>query len=289
MIQKFNSVTSKTINYPLVVVPRSDEQIYTSHGGKGKMLGFLSQNGFNIVRGVILSDTVHKEFLDCLPLKEAQRTSTHKILTSCIRKELITGLNSLGIKNRRLIVRSSASVEDGTAHSFAGMFKSISNVGIDKLDLAVGRVYSSISNPILVRYAKFNRIDINRIKMAVLIQEFIQTEVFGVLFTSDPVFRDQSKIIIEYNLGDPEALVSGSKTPTTISINIRPHIDFNLKMLDASLGNLHGLNESQIQSLMTIVNQSLKAESLLGVPVDIEWGIVGKKDYIFQIRPITTR
>src|SRR5947209_7435672 len=108
-------------------------------------------------------------------------------------------------------VRSSATVEDSPAASYAGMFETVLNVSADHLIAAMQSVIGSVNNHRVIDYCDAVGFDHRQIQMAIIVQQMVSSRVSGVCFTR---FRkDDDNLIIEACLGLGEALVSGRVTP----------------------------------------------------------------------------
>ena len=79
-------------------------------------------------------------------------------------------------------VRSSSTAEDSLKFSFAGLFDSFLYVEVKDLIGKIKEVYASLFNERAIEYAYRNSIDLRDIKMAVLVQEMIMGDKFGVGF-----------------------------------------------------------------------------------------------------------
>jgi pyruvate,water dikinase len=111
-------------------------------------------------------------------------------------------------------------------------------------------------------------------QIAVVVQQMIQADIAGVLFTIDPVTGSHTKMTGNYVHGLGERLVSGEVNPHTFTLT-RPGGQYSgppeLKRLARKLYRLAG-----------------SLEKKLGCPQDIEWAIAGDKLFLLQSRPITT-
>jgi pyruvate,water dikinase len=100
---------------------------------------------------------------------------------------------------RSLVVRSSATVEDGDSSSMAGLF-------VSRLDVHGWRAFVEAVDE--VRRSRV-AVEIDGGEMAVLVQPFLQPAWGGVLFGVDPVTERAGRMRISAVAGGPEALVSG--------------------------------------------------------------------------------
>ncbi|MCA1732183.1 MAG: hypothetical protein LC732_01110, partial [Acidobacteria bacterium] len=108
-----------------------------------------------------------------------------------------------------LAVRSSAADEDAAGDSFAGIHESFLFVrGEEEVIAAVGRVWASARSERAIAYRRERNLPLEGFRMAVVIQEMIDAEVSGVVFTADPADGDTGRVIISSLFGLGEGLVS---------------------------------------------------------------------------------
>lgn len=119
-------------------------------------------------------------------------------------------------------VRSSVIFPDNKEVSFSGIFSTELNVRkFDELLNSIKRIYASMFTDDVVAYANRTGIDLAEVKLAVVVQRMVQSEISGVVFTTDPITQDKSKLSVEavYGLGDVISL--GELTPDSYLINKR--------------------------------------------------------------------
>lgn len=119
-------------------------------------------------------------------------------------------------------VRSSVIFPDNKEVSFSGIFSTELNVRkFDELLNSIKRIYASMFTDDVVAYANRTGIDLAEVKLAVVVQRMVQSEISGVVFTTDPITQDRSKLSVEavYGLGDVISL--GELTPDSYLINKR--------------------------------------------------------------------
>ncbi|MGA8988086.1 PEP/pyruvate-binding domain-containing protein [Aeromicrobium sp.] len=118
-----------------------------------------------------------------------------------------------------LAVRSSAVGEDSAAASFAGTHLSELGVRGDvALFAAVCDVVKSGADPGARAYRE--RMDLCEAGMAVVVQQLIDAEVAGVMFTRNPVSGADERVI-EASWGLGEVVVSGLVTPDRFVLDTR--------------------------------------------------------------------
>jgi pyruvate,water dikinase len=195
------------------------------------------------------------------------------VLLSSAKKDIATAKKELSdfvVSNigYPLIARSSTTVED-SSDSFAGLF--LSEVCRDKNELftAIDNVLKSPLAEGVVKYCEFKQIDHKTIKVAVLIQQYINPDISGVMFTKHPLSNDTSVILIEYKENTSNAVTAGTIIPHNMVIKKNKSIPY-----DSLFDRLR--------------NIALLAEDAFGYPLDIEWILSDNKVWIVQVRQITT-
>ena len=169
-----------------------------------------------------------------------------------------------------LAVRSTYSAEAGTAQSFAGHFRTETQVGPDELTEAVTAVFGS--------YPAAEG-------QSVILQEMIQADYSGVLFA----YR-RGVWLLEYVPGAGEALVSGQREPERMLVP-------RLGGWDAKIGTRWPTWTAPLATetlRRPLLQLSAAANLLLAQPgaaaagLDIEFSIAAGRLYLLQARPITT-
>lgn len=162
-----------------------------------------------------------------------------------------------------LAVRSSASVEDGSTSSFAGMFASYLNLSTAaEVEEAVQQCRASVRTPSVEEYCRNHRIHANDLRMDVIIQRMIQPELAGVIFTINPV-TGQDAIVLEATAGLGDELLAGRKSSLAD---------------DSSLLEQHSAK---------IIDAAHRIAVHFGCPQDIEFAVQDDVVWILQSRPIT--
>ena len=120
----------------------------------------------------------------------------------------------------RFAVRSSGLSEDSAEMSSAGQMTTILGVkGIEEICEAVMKCWSSQFSFIAVEYKRGYGQEINT-PMAVVIQEMVDCDSAGVIFTCDPLTGDERNVLITGNYGIGESVVSALAEPDTIVLNV---------------------------------------------------------------------
>ena len=235
------------------VIGKSEKLDIKKFGGKSAHLNFLKNKGLPVPDGIILEN---------------------EYFTSDKKEEFLSLLDS----KKLYAVRSSALDEDGSKYSFAGLQDTYLNVSYNDILDKVNDCYQSQFNERALEYRKTFKIGDSR-GMTVVIQEMVDADFAGVIFTQNPMNNRIDQIVVEVIEGLGEKLVSGHLTPSTYTINKNDPSVFNLK------GNIVTLNQNSINEL---VKYAKIIENIYNTPQDIEFAIKNGKVYILQARPITT-
>ena len=293
-------------------------------GGKGANLGEMTAAGIPVPKGFVITADAYREFLKennideiiLRVLTEAQ-TDEQALLSAAgvFREKIIVGhfpaQLEKEIRNKyaelgeaaRVAVRSSATAEDLPDASFAGQQETYLNVqGIEDVLIQIRHCYASLWGERAVSY-RFNQgYNQSAVAIAVVIQEMIESEKAGVLFTVNPVTQNKDEIQINASYGLGESVVSGRVTADSYIVNKSGDIlevtigtketqivyaDKNTKEESVSeeKRTAQALNDTEIAAL---VSAALKIEKHYGMPMDIEWAIQKNEIYILQARAITT-
>ena len=266
-------------------------------GGKGANLGELSGK-FSVPRGFCITVNVYEKFLKRNGLKEridrllkkiniedteiVERVSEHiskLIIEGKCPEELKTGVlkhySDLG--KGRVSVRSSANLEDMPFASFAGQHDTFLNVKGEKglLD-AVKKCFASLFTARAICYREANGMEHGLARMSVVVQEMVDSELSGVMFTIEPI--DRKHLVIEIVKGLGENIVSGRVTPNKYVFG-REHGRILNKQ------EKFGIDTNSLNQLARI---GLEIERFFGKPQDVEFAIKSGKIFILQSRDITT-
>jgi pyruvate,water dikinase len=200
-------------------------------------------------------------------------------------------------------VRSSAVGEDSADASFAGVHKSMLAVsGVDDILDAVREVHASASDCGAVAYRSQMGLD-TALRMAVVVQRLVDSDVGGVMFTRNPVTGAEQRVI-EASWGLGEVVVAGMVTPD------RYVLDALGRLLEQQIGekdiavhrltsggtteqsvprdNVYApcLGEPELAELHAL---ALQCDSAFGcTDHDIEFAIKAGRISLLQRRPITS-
>lgn len=198
-------------------------------------------------------------------------------------------------------VRSSAVGEDGFLNSFAGQMESYLYVKPQDVRLRIQDVINSAYSDRIKFYREKNGLSSDDIRVGVVIQEMINSEVSGVAFSSNPITGNRNAVLISSVFGLGEGLVSGELNADTFVIEDEK-IERNIVekpykiVFDKEKGcgtkqeAVHNPLESSLSDLQIreLVEKVKEITNIYGRPQDIEWAYADGKLYILQSRPITT-
>ncbi len=293
-------------------------------GGKGANLGELASAGFPVPDGFVLTAPA---FLDAMErggvrdeLAERVRTapaaSPADLETAAGEcRELIAGtpvpddladaiLASFdelaeGRPDLTVAVRSSATAEDTSDTSFAGMNASFTNVHRDDVIDRVLDCWVSLYGDRVMAYRAEGGLT-DEPAIAVVVQEMRPSERAGVMFTAADGREDD--LVIEGAFGLGEFVVAGTVEPDTYrvdrsTLSIRDiHIGRKDSALVTDETGQHTIElpvervASRVltdDEILRVARIGLEIEAHYGAPQDVEWTFVGDDLSIVQSRPIT--
>ncbi|MCW2284117.1 pyruvate,water dikinase [Rhodoblastus acidophilus] len=249
-------------------------------GGKAFPLAALLRNGFCVPRGFCVTT-------------DAFRARLGGDLPEDLRDDLAEAWRRSGF--RMAAVRSSATEEDGRETSWAGVFPTVLPVrDADEMIAAVQNCFRALHAP----EAEFLRAHGRRSArpaMAVLVQELIEAEAAGIVFTAHPVTGARGEIVINAIRGLGEPLASGRVNGDTFVVAardgaIRSHVVSDQAFMLTSRGPVAleeakpALTHAQAQKLARL---AVEVEDVFNCPQDIEFAIAEGRIHLLQARPIT--
>jgi pyruvate,water dikinase len=209
-----------------------------------------------------------------------------------------------GAPDLRVAVRSSAVDEDGRSASFAGQYETFLNVsGIHAVVEAVARCRASLRSPRLVEYRRKNGLSADSIRLAVLVQQLVPSDVSAVMFTANPVSLNRDEIVINASWGLGESIVGGTVTPDTFVVRkstlaiLSSQVGEKRRMTVSIPGGTREVEVPQFLRTQAVLEEAQILEmAALGLslearhqwPVDVECAYHARSLYLLQCRPITT-
>ena len=254
-----------------------------------------------------LFDIVDVETEDSSALADASERAQTLIsetpLPEPIREEVLAAYEEIG-EEASVAVRSSATAEDLPDASFAGQQETFLNVTRDDLLHCVQECWASLFTQRALYYRQEQGFEHSVVDIAVVVQEMVDAEKSGVMFTSHPS-TGASLVTIEAAWGLGEAVVSGAVTPDNYVVErstgdlssesiaekkvMHVRDDETGKTVERQVPDekrtVRVLTDDELDELVALGEQ---IESYYGKPQDVEWAIVESDVYLLQSRPITT-
>ncbi|MFA5967272.1 MAG: PEP/pyruvate-binding domain-containing protein [Patescibacteria group bacterium] len=294
-------------------------------GGKGASLGEMVQINIPIPPGFVVLAGSFDHFLEKNEIKadieailekvnhqdinsvdgasaEIQSIIHHMPFPEDIAQEALKQFSELN--TIYVAVRSSATAEDSSAASWAGELESYLNVTEDALLDCIRKCWASLFTPRAIFYRFENKMNLEKVSVAVVVQKMVQSDVSGIVFTVHPVTKDENQMIIEAGYGLGEAIVGGKITPDNYIIN-KSTLDITNKYISEQSMMIikakdaptkeeeipqadRGKQKLADDKIIDLAKICLNIEKHYGFPCDIEWAMEKNRLYIVQSRPITT-
>ncbi|HVT69565.1 MAG TPA: PEP/pyruvate-binding domain-containing protein, partial [Trebonia sp.] len=235
-------------------------------------------------------------------------------MTGALARQIADAYEELSARsldiNAPVAVRSSATGEDGSTASFAGIFDTYLGIsGPDRVLDAIGDCWGSLFTHRALAYRHERGISHHRMPIAVGVMELVHARAAGVAFSAHPVTGKTDRIVIEASWGWGEAVVQGLVTPDHAEIgktdsrllrydvgrkDVASAFDFaegrvTEVPMPARLRDRRVLDDGQIRAVCDAVRA---IERHYGYPVDVEWVLgrhraPGDPVDIVQTRPVT--
>ena len=207
-----------------------------------------------------------------------------------LRAALVAAYRGMG-DDVAVAVRSSATAEDGTDTSFAGMNATFTNVrGEDELLQAVLDCWLSMFGERVVSYRCTQGIALEP-ALAVVVQQMVEADRSGVMFTADPSTGDLTRIVIEGAFGLGEVVVGGEVEPDTYVVDREGPRVVSVRVGRKAFEIVRGpdghdlrvdLPEAEASrrvladdEILELARTGLRVHAHYGQPQDIEWADVG--------------
>ncbi len=300
-------------------------------GGKGANLGELTAAGLPVPDGFVIGAPAYAVYCEQTGLRnrlqellgdldvedtaalEAASAAARALFDStpvpaAMERDIRAAYERLAVGSTEaaVAVRSSATAEDTTEASFAGMNETFLNVrGADDVVDAVRRCWRSLFGGRTVYYRAVNGYSQADMDIAVVVQLQIASTRAGVMFTVNPATGDRGELVIEGSFGLGEAVVSGAVSPdryliekATLAIRRREVHSKEITIEYAPEGGTtqRELDESERlrpvlddEEILAVARLGQRIESHYGSPQDTEWAFDPAGGlWMLQSRPITT-
>jgi rifampicin phosphotransferase len=292
-------------------------------GGKGSNLSLLTQRGFPVPPGFIVSAAAYRDFigggrkfLQCVEgfhfeeparLREESDTLRKQLaeleLPAEVVAEVTARLKDLPA-NQAFSVRSSSTMEDLASAAFAGQHETYLNcVGAAQIVDRIKACFLSLWFDRAIAYRHQQHFDHALAAMAVVVQQMVFCDVAGVGFSINPINGDLNEMIFDANFGLGESVVSGEGEidhfelekssgklrRSAVAQKSRKIIAVPGGTKEVAIpveeGKRPCLSGLQLHQLTSLLQ---RVETSYRFPQDIEWGFAQEKLFLLQARPITT-
>lgn len=308
-------------------VPLDDERAkrLALTGGKGTNLARLVAAGLPVPRGFCVTTAAYRALVDAPEVRtaiesldsldsadpeaiaEAAADVRSKLrcrdLPDEVRRAVADALDGVGAD--AYAVRSSATAEDLPTASFAGQHESFLGVDPEAVLDRVRDCVASLFTDRAVSYRLRNDVPHDEVAMAVVVQEQVDPDVAGVLFTADPVTGNRRIASVDANYGLGDTVVAGEVSPDNARVDRRTGevVEYELGEKRRALRVNEGaggtetvdlspderrsraLSDAELRALVDLGDE---VEVLLGEPQDVEWALVDGEFVLLQSRPITS-
>jgi phosphoenolpyruvate synthase/pyruvate phosphate dikinase len=232
---------------------------------------------------------------------EIRRNIEGAVIPQAVAADITAAVTRLG--DVAYAVRSSATAEDLPTASSAGQQDTYLNVlGTASILEHVRRCWASLFTERAVSYRIRNGFDHREQAMAVIVQQMVDADAAGVLFTADPVTSNRKVAVVEATYGLGEALVSGLIDADVYRVRDGEVVSSEIvtKSLAVHAAGRGGTEQRPVEparqahpvlsdsQVVRLVELGRRIESHFGRPQDIEWCLVDDRFRIVQSRPITS-
>jgi pyruvate,water dikinase len=311
------------MNVPVILPLNAEVANLNDVGGKGMRLNQLYRAQFPVPPGFVITSAAYHQFIHDnyleRPILELVRSIDVTNFTELLSAEadiqrlfqtgrmrpnvteaVLEARHMMGL-GLRLAVRSSSTNEDRIDATFAGQHRSLLNVcRDDQLLKAVPCCWASLWTASAIAYQRHRGIEPRDVSLPVVVQELVDAQSSGVLFTLNPqTGADELLINAAWGLG--HAIVGGRVTPDTVVVNKvdgsvkRQIIGYKSVMtvladegtvdipVEAARREILAITPEHISSLTQLARS---VEKYFGGPQNIEWCSFAKQIYLLQSRPL---
>jgi pyruvate,water dikinase len=312
---------------PPFILPLSQCSNLHLVGGKALGLYSLIEAGFPVPQGLCVTTEAYTQHLrgsgfqdrdewhriiglsesDRVPALATCRTRIKQTATSHLTTNCLIALEALGQPSEvRWAIRSSATAEDATHASSAGLYRTQLGLALAEVESAIKDLWASLWEVRVVSYLARQGQGVTP-RMAIVIQPMIDAQAAGVAYSIHPVTRRRSQVMINAVAGLAAPLVDGTVTPDQYVVEVPTEEGKPIQILtrllarkaDCLLVSNNGLRraslDEELQSRSSLTDNQLVSlartakdiERALGQPADIEWAFDSRQLWILQARPIT--
>ena len=216
---------------------------------------------------------------------------------------LIDEIESVIADRGSIAVRSSVVGEDSAAHSFAGIYETFLFLDEPQQVLdAIRRCWASAFNARALAYRHELRGEAAVPAVAVIIQEMVDGDVSGVLFTQNPMSGSADELVVNACWGIGQGIVNGACNVDEIMLSCDGR-ELSITVADKDIRVVRdpagGTREEAVEpgrrtvrcldpvSAAALARQGVRVAEAVGAPQDIEWTLRNGDLVLLQTRPIT--
>lgn len=238
-----------------------DRNIPPSVGRKASNLRVLLNHGFRVPSTLVIHWEMHDRY-------RRNDESLVQDLRSALAREVDP--------TKSYAVRSSANLEDGACHSFAGQFMTVLDVkNLDQILAAARSIWESADSPAAAQYLAQLPDPPKKVRMAVIVQEMVAPVISGIAFSRNPT-TGADEFVVEAIQGCGEKLVQSGYTPGRW---IYKWGEWIAQPEDKAI---------PLPVIQQVVDGTKRIVKAVKKPVDLEWVYDGKAVSWVQMRDITT-
>ncbi len=311
---------------PPFILPLSECIDVDLVGGKAVGLARLLAAGFSVPPGLCLTTEAYRQTLHTSGLRENDiwpvvyrlpdrercvaladyRNRIKGIEIAQLADQWLTTLETLRRPpDERWAVRSSATNEDMTHTSCAGLYRTHLGLPPSEIETAIKDLWASLWEERVVDYMA-RQTHRAPPRMAVLLQPMVAAKTAGVGYSIHPVTSRRNQVMINAIPGLAAPLVDGTITPDQYVVDVaddgRPTMvrtrvlarkshqlsvscdGLRTDQIDEETQHRSSLTDSQ---LFTLARTAKQIERSLGRPMDFEWAYDAQQLWLVQARPIT--
>ncbi|MGQ0601006.1 MAG: PEP/pyruvate-binding domain-containing protein, partial [Anaerolineales bacterium] len=188
--------------------------------------------------------------------------------------------------------------------SFAGQHETYLNiVGVDAILQAVTRCWDSAYSERALEYRRQQGLAVERVRLAVLVQQLVASDVSAVVFSANPVTSNRDEVLINASWGLGESIVGGTVTPDTFVVRKSDLATESCQITEKERMTVSipgGTQEVDVprflrvqpsltdEQMVEMTHLAISLEEKMGYAVDVECAYAGGQLYLLQCRPITT-
>ena len=283
-------------------------------GGKGASLATLTRAGLPVPPGFHVTTAAYRRFVAHHDLQDrivaAAGTGDADAIAALfadheVPDELATPIRAAytALGAPAVAVRSSATAEDLPGASFAGQQDTFLDVrGADAVVDAIRRCWASLWTARAIEYRGRECIAPGDVALAVVVQELVDADAAGVLFTADPVTGATDRMVVNATWGLGESLVGGHVTPDELVLDaataaVRERHTGDKEVMTVRTPDGPAERPVPDDRRHSAVLDDARATELAGLgrriaahygrPMDVEWTLADGSFAIVQARPIT--